>query len=83
LVRRRIVSGGLLVVLWVEEVVALRVAERGFDLLLADSEGVQDVFQEDQAENGVLVNGGVHAGAQPVRSTLALLVEVAEELLSG
>ena len=43
----------------IEEIVALRIAELGFDLPLPSDEGVGDVFQEDQAEDGVLVDGGV------------------------
>ena len=65
----------------VEEVVALRVAKLRLDFLLPDGEGVGDVFEEDEAEDGVLVDGGVEAGAEAVGGGPELFVEVAEELL--
>ena len=52
-----------------------------FDLALPDGERVGDVFEEDQAEDGVLIDGGVEIGAEPVGGGPEFFVEVAEELL--
>ena len=51
----------------VKKVVVFLVAEFGFDLLLADVKGVGDIFQKDQTEDGVLIDGGVEVGAELVR----------------
>jgi hypothetical protein len=67
----------------VEEVVALRIAELRLDLRLPDCEGIRDVFEEDQAKDGVLIDGGVQVGAEPVCGGPELFVEVTEELLGG
>ena len=58
-----------------------RIAKLGLDLPLSSDEGVGDVFQEDQAEHGMLVNGSVEIGAESVGGGPELLVEVAEKLL--
>ena len=58
-----------------------RIAKLGLDLPLSSDEGVGDVFQEDQAEHGMLVNGSVEIGAESVGGGPELIVEVAEKLL--
>ena len=67
----------------IEEVVALRIAELGLDFLLPGGEGVGDVFEEDQAEHGVLIDSGVEIRAQPVCGGPEFLVEITEELLGA
>jgi hypothetical protein len=42
------------------------VAEVGFQFFAALFEGVADVFDEDEAEYGVFVDGGVEVGAELV-----------------
>jgi hypothetical protein len=42
-----------------------------------------DVFQEDEAEDGKFVSGGVEVEAQAVGGGPEFLVEVAEEFLGG
>jgi len=42
---------------------------------------VGDVFEEDQAENGVLIDSGIEIGAEPVGGGPELLVKLAEKLL--
>ncbi len=49
------------------------------DLGLPLGEGIGDVFEEDQAEDRVLVNGGVEVRAELVGGGPQLLVELAEE----
>jgi len=44
---------------WIEEVVVVLVTKFGFDLLLADVEGVGHVFEKDQAEDSVFVDSRV------------------------
>ena len=63
----------------IEKVVALVVAELRLDLRLPDGERVGDVFEEDEAEDRVLINGGVEIGAEAVGGHPKLFVEVAEE----
>jgi hypothetical protein len=46
-------------------------------------EGVGNVFQEDQAEHGTLINGSVEIGADSLGCDPELLVEVAEKLLGA
>jgi len=53
----------------------------GFDLSLPEGEGVGDIFQEDETEDGVLVNSGVEIRTEPIGGGPELLVEVAQELL--
>ena len=65
----------------IEVVVAVLVAELGFNFVLANFEGVRDVLQKDQAENSVLVDGGVKVGAELVRGGPEFFVEVAKKLL--
>ena len=43
----------------VQKVVVVFVAKSGFNFLLANVERVRDIFQEDQAENRMFVNGCV------------------------
>ncbi len=59
----------------------LRLAELRLDFLLPDGEGVGDVFEEDEAQDGVLIDGGIEAGAEAVGGGPELFVEVAQELL--
>jgi hypothetical protein len=63
--------------------IALRIAELLLNFRLPLGEGVGDVFEEDQAEDGVLVNGGVEVRPQLVGGGPELLVELAEEGLGG
>jgi len=46
---------------------------------LPDGKGIRDVFQEDQPEDGVLVDGGVEIRAESVRGVPELFVELVEE----
>jgi hypothetical protein len=71
------------VVRGIEEVVALRIAELRFNLPLPHGEGLGDVFQEDEAEDRVLIDGGVEIGPEAISGRPELFVEVAEELLGG
>jgi hypothetical protein len=48
---------------------------------LPRGERVGDIFEKDRAKNGMLVDGSVEIGAQPVGGCPKLFVEVAEELL--
>ena len=50
----------------IQVVVTVGIAELSFDFSLPSREGVGDVFEEDQAEDGVLVNGGAEVGAETV-----------------
>jgi hypothetical protein len=52
-------------------------------ILAAEVEGVGNVFEEDEAEDGVLIDGGVEVGAEAVGGVPELLVEVVEKLLIG
>ncbi len=72
-------SASVVVAVGIDEEVAVRVLQHRLDLRLPLGEGVRDVFEEDQAEHGVLVNGGVEVGPQLVGGGPELLVELAEE----
>ena len=65
----------------VEIEVARWVLQESVDFSLPQGEGIGDVFQEDEAEDGVLVNRGVEIGAEAVSNGPELFVEIAEELL--
>jgi hypothetical protein len=61
----------------------LRITEVRLDFLLPAGEGVEDVFEENRAENGVLINSGVEICAEPVGGGPEFLVERLEELLES
>jgi hypothetical protein len=56
-----------------------RIAEVLFQLLAAEVEGVGDVFEEDEAEDGVFVNGGIEVGAEAVGGVPEFFVQFVEE----
>jgi len=65
----------------VQEVVGGRVLELGAQLTPALFKGVADVFEEDQPEDDVLVDGGIQRGQELVGRSPELPFEVAEKLL--
>ena len=75
------VGGVGVVVGAVEEVVVRRIFERGFEFLAAEVEGVGNVFEKDEAEDGVLIDGGVEVGAKPVGGVPELFIKRFEKLL--
>lgn len=62
------------VIIGIEVMVACRAAKCGFDFSLPDCERVGDIFQEDKAEDGVLINGCVEIGAESVGGVPELFV---------
>jgi hypothetical protein len=61
---------------------ASRLAELRLDLPLPPGEGVGNVLEEDEAEDGVFIDGGVEVGAKPVGGVPEFFVEVFEELVT-
>lgn len=63
--------------------VALTIAELFLDLRLPLGEGVRDVFEEDQTEDGVFIYSGVQIGPELVGGGPEFLVEFPEEGLGS
>jgi hypothetical protein len=82
-VDRLVILGGLVVAGRVHEKVVFRFLQHRLDFRLPLGERVRDVFEEDQAEHRVLVNGGVEIGAELVGSGPELFIKLAEKGLGG
>lgn len=76
-----LVGTRFLVFLGIDEEVVFRVLQHRLDLRLPLGEGIRDVFEEDQAKDGVLVNSGVEIGPELVGGGPELFVELAEKRL--
>lgn len=67
------------VALRIDEVIAIGIFQHRLTFRLPLSEGIGNVFQENRAEHGVLINGSVKIGPQPFSSGPELIIELAEE----
>jgi len=63
--------------------IAPRIVELLLDLRLLLGEGVRDILEEDQAEDGMFIDGGVQIRPQPVGGGPEFFIEFTEESLGG
>ncbi len=71
------------VILRIEEIIALRIAELRLDLGLPDSERVRNVLEEDQPEYRVFVNRGIQIRPEPVGGGPEFLIQFLQKGLRG
>ena len=77
------VGVGAAIIGGVKEVVAFGVLQQSRDFVLAHAESVGDVFEEDETEDGVLVDRGVERGTEPVGGVPEFVVEIAGEIVGS